>query len=261
MLDFGLRDKVILVSGGASGIGRAVVDLAVAQGCRVSILDANRDAVDGTIGKLADHAAAVCGHCVDVRDTASVARVVEKTEDVLGPIYGFVNSAGISRPSVAVDMSAEDWDAVLDVNLKGSFTLAREVGRRMVERKNGSVVLISSVDGMGGHTARCHYTASKFGCIGLAKTLAIEWGRFGVRVNAIAPGVVDTALLRKNLATNYIDGVMNDRVPLARLSTGRDQAMAILFLLSEAASYVTGTVLTVDGGLTAGFFTHQHGAV
>src|SRR5262249_5441203 len=106
MLDFGLRDKVILVAGGASGIGRAVVDLAVAQGCRVWILDANKDAVDGTISSLADHAATVCGHVVDVRDATSVSRAVEQTEDVLGPIHGFVNSAGISRPSVAVEMSA-----------------------------------------------------------------------------------------------------------------------------------------------------------
>ena len=144
-------------------------------------------------------------------------------------------------------------------SLKGSFLLAREVGRRMITRGKGSIVLVSSVDGSGGHAARTHYSASKHGVVGLVKSLAIEWGRHGVRVNALCPGIVDTPLVRGNISADHISGVMEDRIPMARLSTGDDQAKAALFLLSDAAAYVSGTCLTVDGGLTAGYFTHLNG--
>jgi NAD(P)-dependent dehydrogenase (short-subunit alcohol dehydrogenase family) len=157
-------------------------------------------------------------------------------------------------------MSDEIWSRCLDVNLTGMFRSVRPVGQRMVARQRGAIVTIASVDGLGGHAGRAHYSASKHGVIGLTRALAIEWGRFGVRVNAVAPGVVDTPLVRANLPADHIRYAMVDRVPLGRLARAEEQAGPTLFLLSDAASYVTGSVMTVDGGTSAGFFTRWNGA-
>jgi NAD(P)-dependent dehydrogenase (short-subunit alcohol dehydrogenase family) len=181
-------------------------------------------------------------------------------EETLGSIDGMVACAGISPPSAATEMSDEVWSRCLDVNLTGMFRSVRPVGQRMVARKRGAIVTISSVDGMGGHAGRAHYTASKHGVIGLTRALAIEWGRYGVRVNAIAPGVVDTPLLRANIPPDHLQYAMIDRVPMGRLARAEEQAGPTLFLLSDAASYVNGSVLTVDGGTSAGYFTRWNGA-
>tara|TARA_R110002110_G_scaffold19919_1_gene81522 strand:- start:1029 stop:1826 length:798 start_codon:yes stop_codon:yes gene_type:complete len=259
MIDYGLTESTIIVAGGASGIGRAIVDLAISQGCKVGLLDANEALLARVMSELSATGAEVAGRCLDVRDEKTISTAVEDIEATLGPISGLVNSAGISRPGLAAEIAADIWSDVVDVNLKGSFLLAREVGRRMITRGKGSIVLVSSVDGSGGHAARTHYSASKHGVVGLVKSLAIEWGRHGVRVNALCPGIVDTPLVRGNISADHISGVMEDRIPMARLSTGDDQAKAALFLLSDAAAYVSGTCLTVDGGLTAGYFTHLNG--
>jgi NAD(P)-dependent dehydrogenase (short-subunit alcohol dehydrogenase family) len=196
----------------------------------------------------------------DVRDGAKAEAAVQRIEKALGPVDGMVASAGVSRPALSQDMTDDEWSFVIDVNLTGLYKSVRPVGKRMIARKSGAIVLIASVDGLGGHAGRSHYSASKHGVAGLAKSLAIEWGRHGVRVNAVAPGVVDTPLLRRNIPTDHIEEVMLGRVPLCRLSTGEDQANASLFLLSQAAAYITGVLLPVDGGLTAGFFTNWNGA-
>lgn len=260
MLDFGLRGTVIAVTGGASGIGRATALQAARHGAHVAILDASEEAA----GKAADEVRALDVKALplvlDVRDTQAVDAAVERIENELGSVAGLVASAGVSRPNLSDRMSDEEWSLVIDVNLSGLYKTARAFGRRMLSRNAGSIVLIASVDGFGGHAGRAHYSASKHGVAGLAKSLAIEWGRFGVRVNAVAPGVVDTPLLRANIPTDHIESVMIGRVPMGRMSTGDDQAKASLFLLSDAASYVTGAVLPVDGGLTAGFFTNWNGA-
>lgn len=256
---YGIEDRTIVVAGGASGIGRAIVDLAIENKCKVGIIDVNTGAIESTLAEIGMADGRIASQCIDVRNEQAVIDAIEYFESNLGPIEGLVNSAGISRPCVAEDLSLDDWKMVLDVNLHGSFLLSREVGRRMLPRRKGSMVLVSSVDGFGGHAARSNYSASKFGILGMVKSLAIEWGRLGIRVNAICPGIVDTPLLRANIAAEHIKDVMEDRVPLARLSTGEEQAKAALFLLSDAASYISGIGLPVDGGLTAGFFTHLHG--
>lgn len=260
MLDFGLRGSTLVVAGGASGLGLAIVKLAVKEGCKVGLIDLDGARLEAVLSELRAEGATVAGKSLDIRDEAAIARAVQEFETAIGSIDGLVNCAGISRPAPAIELASEDWAAVIDVNLRGSFLLAREVGRRMIPRGKGSIIMVSSVDGFGGHAARTHYTASKFGVLGLIKSLAIEWGRFGVRVNALCPGIVDTPLLRGNIAPEHIAGVMEDRIAMARLSSGHEQAKAAMFLLSDAASYVTGTSLVVDGGLTAGYFTHLNGA-
>lgn len=260
MVNFNMKDRVVFVTGGASGIGLAVATMAAEQSCRVAILDMNAEALQRVGDHFRERKIPSVAICCDVRNQDAVDDAVTRVEDELGPIDGLVTSAGISRPSPAEVMPREKWDAVIEVNLTGTFLVCQAVGKRMVERRVGSIVAITSVDSFGGHAHRANYTASKFGLSGMVKSLAIDWGRYGVRVNAVAPGIVDTPLLRANITAEHIEGVMCDRTPLGRLSASEDQASACMFLLSDAASYITAAVLPVDGGLSAGYFTHHYGA-
>ncbi|MES2532452.1 MAG: SDR family NAD(P)-dependent oxidoreductase [Pseudomonadota bacterium] len=255
-----MHDRVVLVTGGGSGIGRAIATLAVQQGARVAIADALADRADATAAALCREGGQAIAVTLDVRDSAACDAAVARIEAELGPIDGMVASAGVSPPSPAASMSDEIWSRCIDINLTGLFRSVRPVGQRMLARGRGAIVTIASVDGLGGHAARAHYTASKHGVIGLTRSLAIEWGRHGVRVNAIAPGVVDTPLLKANIPADHLRDAMVDRVPMGRLSRADEQAGPALFLLSDAASYVNGSVLTVDGGTSAGYFTRWNGA-
>jgi NAD(P)-dependent dehydrogenase (short-subunit alcohol dehydrogenase family) len=260
MMDYGLRDRLIFITGGGSGIGRAIALEAAREGARLAVVDAMADRAQQVATELRDLGAQAVGETLDVRDAAACEAVVARVEDKLGPIAGMVASAGISPPSAADVMPDEIWTRCLDVNLTGMFRSVQAVGRRMLQRQRGAIVTISSVDGLGGHAGRVHYSASKHGVIGLTRALAIEWGRRGVRVNSIAPGVVETPLLKANIPPDHLEHAMVDRNPLGRLARAEEQAGPTLFLLSDAASYVNGSVLTVDGGTSAGFFTRWHGA-
>ena len=259
MIDFGMRGQVLYVTGGGSGIGRAIVLMAARGGMKVAVADAvgeRAEQVAAEVGALGGEALALA---LDVRDAAGCVHVAETIEGRLGPIDGMVACAGVSSPMRAEDMTDEVWSRCIDVNLTGMFRSVQPVGKRMVARQRGAIVTIASIDGLGGHAGRIHYSASKHGVIGLTRALAIEWGRHGVRVNAVAPGVVDTPLVRANLPADHVEHAMVDRNPMARLSTADEQAAPSLFLLSPAASYVNGTVLTADGGSSAGFFTRWNG--
>lgn len=254
MMDFGLTGRTVVVTGGASGIGRATVGLAAADGARVAVLDLNAEAVATTVQELEATGATVGGFPVDVREEKDVVEVIRRVEQDLGPIHGVVAAAGISRPKKAVEMTAREFADTVDVNLVGMFATAAATGAVMLERGTGCFVAIGSTDSLGGHVDRAHYSASKHGVVGLVKSLAIEWGPRGVRANVVAPGVVDTALLRSihdeaSLSRNFLG-----KIPIPRLARGEDQGNAALFLLSDAAAYISGAVLPVDGGLTAGYF-------
>jgi NAD(P)-dependent dehydrogenase (short-subunit alcohol dehydrogenase family) len=260
MMDYGLQGRVLFITGGGSGIGRAIALEAARGGARVAVLDAVAERAQQVANELRDLGAQAFGDTLDVRDAAACEAGAARVEDTLGPIAGMVACAGISPPSSADVMPDEIWTRCLDVNLTGMFRSVQAVGRRMLEHGHGAIVTISSVDGLGGHAGRAHYSASKHGVIGLTRALAIEWGRRGVRVNCVAPGVVDTPLLRANIPPDHLQDAMLDRNPLGRLARAEEQAGPVLFLLSDAASYVNGSVLTVDGGSSAGFFTRWHGA-
>jgi NAD(P)-dependent dehydrogenase (short-subunit alcohol dehydrogenase family) len=260
MMDYGLKDRVIFITGGGSGIGRAIALEAARGGARIAVVDAVAERAQQVATELRDLGAQAMGETLDVRDAAACDAVVGRVEDKLGPVAGMVACAGISPPSAADVMPDEIWTRCLDVNLTGMFRSVQAVGKRMLQRQRGAIVTISSVDGLGGHAGRAHYSASKHGVIGLTRALAIEWGRRGVRVNSIAPGVVETLLLMANIPPDHLQHAMVDRNPLGRLARAEEQAGPTLFLLSDAASYVNGSVLTVDGGTSAGFFTRWHGA-
>jgi NAD(P)-dependent dehydrogenase (short-subunit alcohol dehydrogenase family) len=254
MVEFGLGGRTVLVTGGASGLGRATVGLAAAGGASVAVLDLNADAVAETVAEVRAAGGTATGYPVDVREDKDLVDVVTRVERDLGPVHGVVAAAGISRPRPAAEMTSREFAETVEVNLLGVFHTAAATGAVMLERGAGSFVAIGSTDSLGGHVDRSHYAASKHGVAGLVKSLAIEWGPRGVRANVVAPGVVDTPLLRSIHDEASLDRNYRNKIPLRRLATGADQAAAALFLISDAAAYVNGAVLPVDGGLTAGYF-------
>jgi NAD(P)-dependent dehydrogenase (short-subunit alcohol dehydrogenase family) len=259
-MDYGLKGRVLYVTGGGSGIGCAIALEAARGGARVAVADAVAERAESVAADLRAMDCQAMACTLDVRDAAACEATVADIEKTLGPIDGMVACAGISPPQPATTMADEVWTRCIDVNLSGMFRSVQPVGRRMVERKRGAIVTISSVDGLGGHAGRAHYSASKHGVIGLTRALAIEWGRHGVRVNSVAPGVVDTPLVRANLPPDHVRHAMVDRVPMARLARADEQAGPTLFLLSDGASFVNGAVLAVDGGTSSGYFTRWNGA-
>jgi 3-oxoacyl-[acyl-carrier protein] reductase len=197
------------------------------------------EAVAGEVGGVA-----VAG---DVADPEQAEALVERVESELGDIDALVNNAGVTRDTLIARMSDEDWDAVLDTNLRGTFHMCRAVSRKMLRRRAGSIVNLTSVVGLHGNAGQVNYAASKAGIVGLTKSLAKELGIRGVRANAIAPGYIDTEL------TGVLPGEVRDLIlgntPLGRLGTPEDVAGAVRFLCSDEAGFVTGEVLLVDGGL------------
>lgn len=254
-----LAGRVVLVTGGASGIGRACVEALTAAGAAVAVAD-----VDGAGAETVAAAARAAGgraHALgfDVRDYDATERAVSEAERELGPIDGLIAAAGIARAMPAARMRPEHWESIIGVNLTGLFYTVQVVGSRMVERGNGSIVTFGSTSSIGGQAGRAAYCASKAGVVGLTRDLAIEWGSYGVRINAIGPSVTDTPMVRNGIPEKFLADVMEDRTPLGRLGKPEEMANVCLFLLSDLSSYITGSLIMVDGGVSAGFFTHRNG--
>jgi 3-oxoacyl-[acyl-carrier protein] reductase len=183
----------------------------------------------------------------NVGDPADAQALVEQVEAELGDVDALINNAGVTRDTLIARMSDEDWDEVIDTNLRGAFNTCRAVSRKMLRRRAGAIVNLTSVVGLHGNPGQANYAASKAGIIGLTKALARELGTRGVRVNAVAPGYIDTELT--NVLSEEIRGAILANTPLGRLGEPDDVAAAVRFLVSDAAAFVTGEVLLVDGGL------------
>ena len=183
----------------------------------------------------------------DVADPEQAKALVEQVESGLGDIDALVNNAGVTRDTLIARMSDEDWNAVLDTNLRGTFHMCRAVARKMLRRRAGSIVNLTSVVGLHGNAGQVNYAASKAGIVGLTKSLAKELGNRGVRANAIAPGYIDTELT--GVLPEDVRNLILGNTPLGRLGTPEDVAGAVRFLCSDEAGFVTGEVLLVDGGL------------
>jgi 3-oxoacyl-[acyl-carrier protein] reductase len=244
MADFAsLEGKVALVTGGSRGIGAAIARELGAAGARVAVnYRSSADVAEEIAGEIGG--VAMEG---DVAEPDRVAALVARVEDELGEIDCLVNNAGVTRDGLIARMSDEDWDAVIETNLRGTFNTCRAVSRKMLRRRAGSIVNLTSVVGIHGNPGQANYAASKAGIIGLTKALARELGTRGVRVNAIAPGYIDTELT--GVLPEEVRGAILGSTPLGRLGEPEDVARAVRFLLSEEAAFVTGTVLLVDGGL------------
>lgn len=236
----------VVVTGGASGIGEATVLALIDEGVTVTILDASADAIARAEDRLSgeDVLALIC----DVTDEEEVAECLSQAVDAFGPITGLVNCAGIARDIPAEKTSAEMFRQILDVNLTGSFIVCRAALDQMGDTL--SIVNLASVSGIRANAGRVAYGASKAGVILMSQVLANEWGASGVRVNVVAPGPVDTPLI-SSLHTVDDRKLWTAQIPLRRYGRTEEVASAILFLLSPAAGYINGHVLTVDGGFSA----------
>lgn len=233
--------RVAVVTGAAQGIGRRTAEVLAEEGYRLAVIDTRPVDLDGLT------------FAGDVSDEQDVARFVREVEEVYGGCDVLVNNAGIASIAPAEDTDAAQWRRVLDVNLTGPFLLCRAFGRRMLVRGSGSIVNIASVAGLMGVADRVAYNASKHGLIGLTRTLAVEWGGRGVRVNAVCPGWVKTEMDDESQASGaYADTDITDHVPMARFAQPEDIARAVAFLADPARSgFVNGAALSVDGGWAA----------
>ncbi len=240
-----LSGKVAIVTGGARGIGREIALRLAEAGANVVVSDvADAEPVAEEIRKTGRQSLAVA---TDVTSASDVAALVEKTAEKFGRIDILVNNAGIARDQLLMRMSDEDWEAVLNVNLKSVFLCTRAVLRQMVKQRWGRIVSISSIVGIVGNPGQANYSSSKAGIIGFTKTIAREVGSRGITVNAIAPGFIISRMTDQ--LSEEQKGEMLKRIPLGFLGTPRDVAEAVAFLASEEARYITGQVLGVDGGL------------
>ncbi len=240
-----------LVTGGGRGIGRAVAIRLARDGFDVAIgYRSDAEAAASAAAEIEAAGAAAVAFGADVADAHAAATLVGSAEEALGPLDAVILNAGITRDGLAVRMSAEDFSAVVDTNLTGAFHVARPALRGMLRRRRGSIVAVSSVVGLTGNVGQANYAAAKAGLIGLVRSLAREAGGRGVRVNAVAPGYVATDMTA--VLSDEQRGAILGATPLGRLGEPDDVADACAFLCSAAASFMTGSVLAVDGGLAMG---------
>jgi NAD(P)-dependent dehydrogenase (short-subunit alcohol dehydrogenase family) len=245
-----LAGEVAVITGGAGGIGVAVARALARAGARVCVADLDGDRA----GELADTFGD--GHLgleLDVTDGAAVRAAVGTVTDALGTPSILFNGAGINKVVPTVELSAEDWDRTIDINLSGSFRCCQAFGTPMVAARHGAIVNVASLSGLEfGGGGRVSYAASKGGIQGMTRALAVEWAPQGVRVNAIAPGIVLTPLVQGLADDGSLDlADLSSRVPLGRVATPEDMAGVTLMLVSEAGAYVVGQTLIVDGGLSS----------
>jgi 3-oxoacyl-[acyl-carrier protein] reductase len=251
------ENKVVLVTGGGSGIGRATALRFASEGAAVVISDLDESGAAQVVQEIQTTGGKVASVLGSVAESGDAERMVQTALDSFGRLDFLVNNAGITRDALAVrvkdgqvkTMSGEQWDAVLDVNLKGTFLVSQAAAIPMMEQKYGRIVNTASVGALG-NIGQANYSASKAGVIGLTKTLALEWARFNILVNAVAPGAVKTRMtstIPENIATQ-----MSERIPLKRWAEPEEIAAVHAFLASEDAKYITGQVIWVDGGLSVG---------
>lgn len=244
-----LTGQVAIVTGAARGLGRAIALSLAGAGAKVACVDVNEEPLAETVAAIEAAAAAAQAIACDVTDGHRVAEVVQEVTRKWGGLHVLVNNAGITRDNLILRMNDDQWDAVIGINLRGTFLFTRAAARPMIKGRRGRIINLASVSGLMGNPGQANYAASKAGVIGLTRTVARELAGRNITVNAIAPGFIATEMTAK-LGEEVLAEVL-PRIPLGRLGDPQDVADAVLYLASEAAGFITGHVLTIDGGLTA----------
>ncbi len=253
---FDLKDKVVLVTGARRGMGKAHALALATQGAKVAVTDVNKDECQLVVDEIKSKGGEAAAFAMDVSNKEDVDGVISEVVKQFGRLDILVNNAGIYVPKMAFDITQEDWDKMLGVNLRGEFFCAQRAAQEMAKNKWGRIINIASIasGGVGvGFAGAAHYAASKGGIIGMTETLAVEWANLGINVNAIAPGAIDTPMIHEpgKEPDKELMGEIMSRVPLKRVGRAEEVSAVVVFLASEEASYVTGATFYVDGGWLA----------
>ena len=242
-----LSGKVALVTGAARGIGRAIAEQLADEGANIALCDLQAEWMDEAAQAIEQKGRKVLRVAADVSQSADVDKAVAAVIEQCGRIDILVNNAGITKDGLLMRMSDEQWDQVLAVNLRGTFLFTRAVSRPMMKQRSGVIVNIASIIGLIGNAGQCNYAASKAGVIALTKSAAKELASRGIRVNAIAPGFIESKMT--DVLPEEVRRKMLDAIPMSRFGTAADVARTVTFLCGEGSAYITGQVLSVNGGM------------
>jgi|SRR5699024_1484001 len=243
-----LQNKTAIITGGAKGIGLATTTEFLRRGANVAIVDVNEEDIQQAIDVNNKFKDSLVGIVANVTRKIEITKAIDTVSETFGNIDILINNAGVTEDAQFMNMTENQWDTVIDVNLRGPFMFTQLVVEKMIEQKYGVILNASSIVGLYGNFGQSNYAASKFGINGLTKTWAKELGRFNIRVNSVAPGFILTGMT-ESMPVKVLDS-MKDKVSLKRLGLPEDIAKAYSFLASDDAQYITGTVLSVDGGLS-----------
>jgi len=242
-----LNGRVAIVTGGAQGIGKAIALTLARHGADVVVTDINLERAQETSQEIEALQVRSLAIKANVADVSAAEQMVKETVDKLGKIDILVNNAGITRDNVLLRMKPEEWDQVMEVNLKGTYACTRAALKFMFRQKNGRIVNIASITGLMGNAGQANYSASKAGIIGFTKAVAREYANRGITVNAVAPGFIDTAMTQA--IPEKEREALTKQIPMERLGTPDDVAAAVYFLVSDLSGYITGQVINVNGGM------------
>jgi 3-oxoacyl-[acyl-carrier protein] reductase len=242
-----LNGRVAIVTGGAQGIGKAIALTLARHGADVVVTDINLERAQATAQEIEALQVRSLAIKANVADVSAAEQMVKETVDKLGKIDILVNNAGITRDNVLLRMKPEEWDQVMEVNLKGTYACTRAALKFMFRQKNGRIVNIASITGLMGNAGQANYSASKAGIIGFTKAVAREYANRGITVNAVAPGFIDTAMTQA--IPEKEREALTRQIPMERLGTPDDVAAAVYFLVSDLSGYITGQVINVNGGM------------
>lgn len=250
---FSVAGQNVIVTGGSRGIGRAIAEGFAARGANVLICSRTQESVETALKEMQEAGLKADGLACDVSDEQQILTTVQSAISRRGHIDTLINVAGVNRRKRAETVTSEDYDFILDTNLRGAFLMSREVGKHMIERKSGAQINIESLNTWMPLKGVLPYAMSKFGMQGMTRGLALEWGRHGVRVNSLAPGFILTDLTRKLWSDPEMQAWNQANAPLGRLGQPEDMVGTAIFLASKASAFMTGQTLYVDGGFSAGW--------